>query len=71
MAARRQQRKIICGACGERVLEERARDAYRTIDHGGFMRFARSAVPGSTLTALCPQCYHEWDVDATMEQSGS
>ncbi len=30
MGDRRDRRKIICGACGERVPEEKVRDAYRT-----------------------------------------
>ncbi len=56
------KRKIICGACGERVLAARAKDAYRGAEEGGFARFRDHQVAGSTLTQLCPQCYEEWDV---------
>ncbi len=55
-------RKIICGACGERMLESKTTDAYRTTEDGGFTRFRDHHVPGSTLTHLCPACYAEWDV---------
>ncbi len=56
---RRDRRKIICGACGERVAEEKARDAYRTTGEEGFMRFRDHPVPDSTLTHLCPDCYRD------------
>jgi hypothetical protein len=64
MAARPRPRKIVCGACGERVREDTAREAYRTTDQDGDMRFTSERVPGSTLTHLCPACYGEWDVGA-------
>ncbi len=63
MADRRNRRKIICGACGERVAEDKVRDAYRTSEDNGFMRFRDHLVPGSTMTYLCPDCYREWDVE--------
>jgi len=63
MGDRRDRRKIICGACGERVPEEKARDGYRTTGEDGFMRFRDHPVPESTLTHLCPDCYREWDVE--------
>lgn len=63
MVDKRNRRKIICGACGERVPEETARDAYRTTGEGLFMRFRDHSVPESTLTHLCPDCYRDWDVE--------
>jgi len=63
MGDRTTQRKVICGACGERMLESKAKDAYRTTEDGGFARFRDHHVPGSTLTHVCPECYAEWDVE--------
>jgi len=54
--------KVVCGGCGERVAEDKVEDVYRTTEDG-FMRFRRHAVPGGTLTRLCPACYLEWDVE--------
>ncbi len=45
MGDRRDRRKIICGGCGERVAEEKVRDAYRTTREEGFMRFRDHPVP--------------------------
>ena len=63
MVDKRDQRKIICGGCGERVSDEKVRDAYRTAGDDGFMRFRDHPVQGGTLTCLCPACYREWDVE--------
>jgi len=63
MADKRNERKTVCGGCGERVSEEKAREAYRTTEEGGFTRFRDHAVAGSTLTHLCPACHQEWDVE--------
>ncbi len=57
------KRKIICGSCGERVLESKAKKAYRVTEEGGFTRFRDHQVTESTLTHLCPECYGDWDVD--------
>ncbi len=54
--------KIICGGCGERVLEDTAQEAYRVVEDGQ-MRFRHHPVPGSTVAYLCPSCYTEWDVE--------
>ncbi len=63
MGDRTTQRKIICGSCGERVLESKAKDAYRATEDGGFTRFRDHHVAGSTRTQLCPECVVEWDVE--------
>lgn len=61
LAEKQNRRKIICGGCGERVLEETAMEAYRTAQDG-YTRFRDHPTAGGTLAYLCPHCYDDWDV---------